>query len=347
MDDALISVSNLKKHFGFAQGIGRPKAVLKAVDGVSFALREGETLGLVGESGCGKSTTAKLLLRLEEPTEGKIVFAGEEVQARKGKTLRPFRRQVQAVFQDPYSALSPRMRVGEIIAEPLVSMSTRSRREIAERVQELCGLVGLSSQAPKLYPHEFSGGQRQRIVIARGLALEPRLLILDEPVSALDVSIRAQVLNLLQDLQDRLNLSYVLISHDLDVIVHMCDQVAVMYLGRIVERGTSEEIGKAPKHPYTQALFSAALPRHPAERHQRIKLEGEIPSPINPPAGCRFHTRCPYAMPICSEVDPDFRVFPGGQAVACHLIEPKDGVTLAPAVPGSSSQGGNALAMRR
>ncbi len=319
----LLEARDLRKHYVLPRHrTAGGRAILKAVDGVSFAVRESETLGIVGESGCGKSTTARLLLRLDAPTGGRILFDGEEVQGAKGRALRRYRTAVQAVFQDPYSALDPRMRVRDIVGEPLVANRVMGRPEIRDRVAESLAVVGLDPAAGGRFPHEFSGGQRQRIAIARGLALRPRLVILDEPVSALDVSIRAQILNLLQDLQDRFKLAYVLISHDLDVIAHMCRSIAVMYLGRIVEIGASEAIRSAPRHPYTQALFSARLPIHPDAGHARIKLAGEVPSPIDLPSGCRFRTRCPLALASCAEREPALRAGGDGHATACHLVEP-------------------------
>ena len=323
MSQILLEAQDLKKHFP----IGRGRAVanrplVKAVDGVSFRLEEGSSLGLVGESGCGKTTTARLLLRLNDVSEGRILFDGAEVQDATGKTLRAYRNQVQAVFQDPYSSLNPRMRVRDIVAEPLVAQGQMGRAEIRDWVKDLLRTVGLDPNAADRYPHEFSGGQRQRIAIARGLALRPRLVILDEPVSALDVSIRAQILNLLQDLQDKFHLSYVMIAHDLDVVAHMCDVIAVMYLGKIVEMGTAEAISRSPQHPYTQALFSARLPHKPDGRGARIKLTGEIPSPLNPPSGCHFHTRCPHVMARCRTDEPKLIGLADGRVAACHLLGP-------------------------
>jgi oligopeptide/dipeptide ABC transporter ATP-binding protein len=282
---------------------------------------EGGTLGLIGESGCGKTTTAKLLLRLENATAGKILFGGEEVQGARGRALGDYRRQVQAVFQDPYSSLNPRRSVFQAIAEPLVAAGTFTSAEISARVAEMLDVVGLPRDASERLPHEFSGGQRQRIAIARGLALRPRLLILDEPVSALDVSIRAQILNLLSDLQEQFGTTYLLISHDLEVVEHMSSSVAVMYLGKIVERGTTAQVMRAPDHPYTQALLSSVLPSHPDRRQERIRLFGPLPSPLDPPSGCVFRTRCPKAMPICSELPPPMVSTDGGVA-ACHLLGP-------------------------
>jgi oligopeptide/dipeptide ABC transporter ATP-binding protein len=313
----------LKKHYVmpgrvFRRGGG---SVVHAVEEVSFQVPRGGTLGLIGESGCGKSTTAKLLLRLEDVTDGAIRFDGEEVQRASGRELRAYRRNVQAVFQDPYSSLSPRRRVGDTIAEPLVAAGEMTAAQITERVAELLRVVGLSPDAARLYPHEFSGGQRQRIAIARGIALRPRLLILDEPVSALDVSIRAQILNLLRDLQERFGLSYLLISHDLDIVSHMCTDVVVMYLGRVVEAGAMEAIRRSPQHPYTRALFSAVLPAHPDRRPERIKLFGPLPSPLDPPSGCVFRTRCPHAQGVCAEKTPVL-VDTGVSRAACHFVQP-------------------------
>ncbi len=315
----LVEARNLVKHFPVKRGVmGRQVGAVQAVDGISFTIEPGRTLGLVGESGCGKSTTAKLVLKLEEPTGGTISFQGQSLQALDSAGLRQYRRSVQAVFQDPYASLNPRMRVAEIVAEPLVTNERLPAAEVQQRIRRLFDLVGLPERALQLFPHEFSGGQRQRIAIARALALEPKVVVLDEPVSALDVSIRAQILNLLRDLQARLGLAYLFIAHDLAAVAHMSHTVAVMYLGRIVEVGDARVIATRPKHPYTQALFAAALPSHPAEQREEIVLPGEVPSPLNPPGGCRFHPRCPHAMQRCAEEDPKLLPVNGRQA-ACHL----------------------------
>jgi oligopeptide/dipeptide ABC transporter ATP-binding protein len=330
MSAPLLQAIGLKKHYVLPGKLlrkgGRP--VVHAVEDVSFEVPEGGTLGLIGESGCGKSTTAKLLLRLEKVTAGRILFAGREVQDAERGPLSEYRRNVQAVFQDPYSSLSPRRRVRDTIAEPLIAAGTFSKAEIDEIIAELLHVVGLRRDAGDSLPHEFSGGQRQRIAIARGLALRPRLLILDEPVSALDVSIRAQILNLLQDLQEKLGLSYLLISHDLDVVAHMCSKVAVMYLGRIVESGDMSDVCRAPQHPYTRALFSSVLPSHPDQHRERIKLFGPLPSPLDPPSGCTFRTRCPIAQPLCAETVPKLVQTVGGSASACHFaVAPEPSVS--------------------
>jgi oligopeptide/dipeptide ABC transporter ATP-binding protein len=273
---------------------------------------------VVGESGCGKTTTAKLVLRLETPTGGEIRFDGRVLSDLDGDALRLYRRSVQAVFQDPFASLDPRMRVGDIIAEPLVTNEKLPGEEIRQRIQKLLDVVGLPARSATLFPHEFSGGQRQRIAIARSLALSPRIVVLDEPVSALDVSIRAQILNLLRDLQRELGLSYLFIAHDLAAVAHMSHTIAVMYLGKIVEIGDARVIAQHPRHPYTKALFSAALPSHPDERRDEIILSGEVPSPVNPPAGCRFHPRCPSVMDRCRTEAPVLDVS-DGRRVACHL----------------------------
>jgi oligopeptide transport system ATP-binding protein len=321
MSETLLEICNLQKHFPVMKGVifQKPVGWVKAVDGISYSLGTGETLGLVGESGCGKTTTSKLILMLEKPTSGAIIFRGRDIQMLKGDELKTYRRGVQAVFQDPFSSLNPRIRVGDIIAEPVVVNEPTSKAVMQERVQELLRLVGLNPSASKLFPHEFSGGQRQRIAIARALSLNPSLIVLDEPVSALDVSIRAQIMNLLQDLQQRFGLSYLLIAHDLAAVLHLSTNIAVMYLGKIVEFGTSDELRHKPLHPYTQALFSAALPSHPDEEREEVIITGEVPSPLNPPAGCRFHPRCPFAKPVCSEVEPVLRSATNGHQVACHL----------------------------
>ena len=275
---------------------------------------------MVGESGCGKTTTAKLVLGLEEPTSGTIRFEGRDLQELDPAGRRHYRKSVQAVFQDPFASLSPRMRISAIIAEPLVTNEQLTAGEVRNRVLELLDLVGLPARSADLFPHEFSGGQRQRIAIARALALSPRIIVLDEPVSALDVSIRAQILNLLRDLQSQLGLSYLFIAHDLAAVAHMSHTIVVMYLGKIVEVGDAQTLSRAPKHPYTEALFSAALPSHPDERRDEIILQGEVPSPLRPPSGCRFHPRCPHAMPICSQDEPGL-VALEGRLVACHLYD--------------------------
>jgi oligopeptide/dipeptide ABC transporter ATP-binding protein len=317
----VIEARDLTKHFPLRRGLfAQAAGAVRAVDGVSFTIESGRTLGVVGESGCGKSTTAKLVLKLEEPTSGEIRFDGRPLARLDAEGLRRYRRSVQAVFQDPFASLNPRMRVGQIIAEPLVTNETLPEGEARKRVARLLDLVGLPERAADLFPHEFSGGQRQRIAIARALALSPRLVVLDEPVSALDVSIRAQILNLLGDLQRDLGLAYLFIAHDLAAVAHMSHTIAVMYLGKIVEYGPAKTVAADPKHPYTQALFAAALPAHPDETRQEIILTGEVPSPVNPPAGCRFHPRCPQVFGRCSVEVPVLRSTHGREA-ACHLYD--------------------------
>jgi len=315
----LLEVAGLTKHFSVRRGPwGWSTAVVRAVDGIAFSLEPGRTLGLVGESGCGKTTTSKLILGLERPTAGTITFDGHDVLAMDAGARRHYRRSVQAVFQDPYASLDPRMRVGTIVAEPLVINAGLDPVGRRQHVAELLQLVGLPERAAGLYPHEFSGGQRQRIAIARALALSPKLVVLDEPVSALDVSIRAQILNLLTDLQKRLGLSYLFIAHDLAAVAHMSHTIAVMYLGKIVEWGDADAVALDPKHPYTQALFAAALPIDLDGRHDEVAVSGEIPSPLAPPPGCHFHPRCPYAMARCRTEVPEIRP-ESGRLVACHL----------------------------
>src|SRR5262252_7115792 len=327
---AMLEAAALSKHFRARRGLFGGGGVVRAVDGVSFAIEGGRTLGVVGESGCGKTTTAKLVLGLEEPTEGGIRFEGCDLNALDAAGRRNYRKSVQAVFQDPYASLNPRMRVGAIIAEPLVTNDPLPGDEVRKRVLRLLDMVGLPERAADLFPHEFSGGQRQRIAIARSLALSPKLVVLDEPVSALDVSIRAQILNLLCDLQAELGLSYLFIAHDLAAVAHMSHTIVVMYLGKIVEQGEARTLARAPQHPYTQALFSAALPIHPDERRTEIILPGEVPSPIDPPSGCRFHPRCPQAMSQCARREPPL-VPVKGRFVACHLYDGDSRAALLPA----------------
>ena len=317
----VLEAAGLTKHFPARRGLfGGDRGTVRAVDGISFTIERGQTLGIVGESGCGKTTTAKLVLGLEVPTSGTMRFEGRDLQELDAAGRRHYRKSVQAVFQDPYASLNPRMRISAIIAEPLVTNEQLPAAEVRDRVLKMLDLVGLPARAADLFPHEFSGGQRQRIAIARALALSPGLVVLDEPVSALDVSIRAQILNLLRDLQDRLGLSYLFIAHDLAAVAHMSHTIAVMYLGKIVETGEARALARAPKHPYTEALFSAALPSHPDERREEIILPGEVPSPLNPPSGCRFHPRCPQAMARCAVEEPALRDVEG-RIVACHLYD--------------------------
>jgi oligopeptide/dipeptide ABC transporter ATP-binding protein len=319
----LVEVRDLVKHFPIRRGVIFQKQIgaVKAVDGISFDVKQGETLGIVGETGCGKSTTARLLCRLMDPTSGSITFDGREVGTQKGDDLKALHREMQMVFQDPYSSLNPRKSVGSIISDPYVIHGLYTGAgERKRRVQDLMDRVGLNPEHYNRYPHEFSGGQRQRIGVARAIALEPKLLIADEPVSALDVSIQAQVLNLLRELQRDMGLTLVFIAHDLSVVRHMCDRVAVMYLGRIVEMADSDVLYSSPRHPYTGALLSAVpVPDPRGGTKQRQLLTGDVPSPANPPSACRFHTRCPKAQPKCSEDDPPLERKAGGSIAACHF----------------------------
>ena len=319
--EPILRADGLTKHFPVTQGLLWMSVVgwVKAVDGISFSVQPGETLAIVGESGCGKTTTARLILRLEQPTAGRVYVDGQDVHALSGESLREYRTTVQAVFQDPWSSLSPRMRVRDIVAEPLVVNRRASGAEVKERVAEMLGRVGLRPQQANLYPHEFSGGQRQRIAVASALVSNPKLIVLDEPVSALDVSIRAQIMNLLVDLQRQYGVSYLLIAHHLATTRYMAHEVAVMYLGKIVERARTKDLFRNPAHPYTKALFSAALPAHPDIVREEMILTGEVPSPINPPSGCRFHPRCPFAMAKCAEVAPGEQEIGADHVVACHL----------------------------
>jgi len=318
--EILLEVKNLKKHFPIKGGIlSKTIGYVYAVDDVSFTLHRGETLGLVGESGCGKSTTGRTILRLIEPTAGAIEFEGQNITELDKGDMRSLRREMQIIFQDPYASLNPRMTVGSIIGEPLEIHKIARGSEKEDQVASLLQKVGLRAEDMRKYPHEFSGGQRQRIGIARALGLNPKLIVCDEPVSALDVSIQAQVINLLGDLQEEFGLSYLFIAHNLNVVEHISNRVAVMYLGKIVELASDEALYNNPQHPYTEALLSAVPIPDPTAQKKRIILEGDVPSPINPPSGCHFHTRCPYKEQICEELEPEFKDIGGGHWVACHL----------------------------
>lgn len=319
--DKLLEVEDLIQHFPVRGGVfSRIHSWVKAVDGVSFYVRTGETLGLVGESGCGKTTTGRTILHLPPPTSGRVLFEGEDLFKMSRRELRRVRRDMQIIFQDPYDSLNPRLTVGEIIAEPMIVHRVGNRRSRKQKVAELLKAVGLSVDHKDRYPHEFSGGQRQRIGIARALALNPKLIICDEPVSALDVSIQAQILNLLVDLQEEFGLTYLFIAHDLGVVKHMADRIAVMYLGKMVEMAAEDQIYVSPRHPYTQALLSAIPMPDPDAVQDRIVLEGDVPSPIRPPSGCRFHTRCPYAQEECRCKEPDWTEIRPEHFVACHRV---------------------------
>lgn len=320
-NDTLLDINGLKMHFPVKSNglLRRTIGAVKAVDGLSFSVKRGETLGLVGESGCGKSTTGRAILQLHRPTAGTVSFDGTDLTKLKGEAMRQMRRKVQIIFQDPYASLNPRMTVGDIVGEPIRVHGLRTGKEVRTRVEELLRVVGLNPYFINRYPHEFSGGQRQRIGIARALAVEPDFIVCDEPVSALDVSIQAQIINLLQDLQGQFGLTYLFIAHNLSVVKHISDRVAVMYLGKMVELAPSKELYANPMHPYTQALLSAVpIPDPEVEKHrQRIILQGDVPSPLNPPTGCHFHTRCPIVIDKCKAEDPPFQDYGGGHFVAC------------------------------
>jgi oligopeptide transport system ATP-binding protein len=345
--DPLLEVEHLVKHFPIKSGIlfDREVASVKAVDDCSLTLHEGETLGLVGESGCGKSTLCRTIIQLLEPTAGSVRYGGRELVGLSRRELRPLRREIQMIFQDPYASLNPRKRVGQIIGDPLLLHGLASGDQLRREVQQLMDRVGLQPEHYNRYPHEFSGGQRQRIGIARALALRPRLIIADEPVSALDVSIQAQIINLLEDLQDEFNLSYIFVAHDLGVVRHVSDRIAVMYLGKIVERSPASVLYERPIHPYSVALLSAVPIPDPKANAARtpVVLEGDVPSPVNPPSACRFHTRCPWATEICSRDEPPLADYESGQAAACHHPRNVDsrmiaGTEVAPDSPESASE---------
>ena len=320
---SLLETRDLKKHFPVGEGLfSRSKGAVKAVDGVTLSVREGETLGLVGESGCGKSTLGRIILRLIEPTGGEVIFAGKNLLAMSQRELRDMRRQMQIIFQDPYASLNPRMRVGDIVGEGLEIHKLAKGKAKRDRVMELLHQVGLREDHYGRYPHEFSGGQRQRIGIARALAVSPQFIVCDEPVSSLDVSIQAQIINLLQELQAKMHLTYLFISHDLRVVEHISHRVAIMYLGKVVEIADSETIYRDAKHPYTRALLSAVPMPETDRKKERIVLEGDVPSPVNPPPGCSFHPRCAYRKPLCSESEPPLDFDAQGHGVACHVFGP-------------------------
>ena len=323
-NNVLLRVEHLVKHFPILRGVifQKQTGAVHAVDDISFEIHDGETLGLVGESGCGKSTTGRTILQLYKPTSGRVYFQGVDLVTLKGKELRKMRRSIQMIFQDPYASLNPRMTVGEIVGEPLLIHNLSHGKEALERAEQLLELVGLNPAYSNRFPHEFSGGQRQRIGVARALAVNPTLVVCDEPISALDVSIQAQVVNLLEDLQGELNLTYLFIAHDLSMVRHISHRVAVMYLGTIVELAHRDELYTHPLHPYTRALLSAVpIPDALAEaKRKRIILKGEVPSPVDPPSGCRFRTRCPLAQPVCAEIIPEFRQVAVGHFAACHMV---------------------------
>ena len=333
MAEPLLEVRDLVKHFPVRRGaLGRPAGQVRAVDGVSFEIQRGEVLGLVGESGCGKTTTGRCILRLVEPTSGTIHFDGRDITRLSRRELAPLRREMQIVFQDPYSSLNPRLTVGSVLGEALSIHHLARGARARARVAELLELVGLSPDHARRYPHEFSGGQRQRIGVARALAVNPRLIVADEPVSALDVSIQAQIVNLLQELQRKLGLTYLFVAHDLSVVEHVSDRVAVMYLGRIVELAPAETLYRAPRHPYTLSLLSAIPALDPDRRRARVILEGDVPSPVRPPSGCRFHPRCPMARQVCAREEPVLRTVAPGHHTACHFAE-----EIVGGVPGEAS----------